>query len=150
MLIGIPGCGKTTWINKNVNRDQYTIVCPDLIRKELTGTISDLTQDKKVWELAKERVLQYLILSKNVILDATNVNMYYRQNFIKGLPPCQLKAKLFHISSEEAKERVKKDIEKGIDRSHVPDNVVDMMYRQFISQCTPEQLNKEGFEILED
>jgi len=95
-------------------------------------------------------VVEALLNGKNVILDATNVNGYHRRNFIKDLPPCRLHAKLFPFNPEKAKERVKQDIENGVDGSHVPMHIIDEMYRQFDSYCTPKLLKKEGFEIIEE
>ena len=150
MLIGIAGSGKSFWIKNNVKEDEFVIVSSDTLRRELTGDVSDLSQDKVMWSLAKKKVIETLSNGKNVILDATNVNGYYRRAFIKELPPCRLQAKLFPLDPEKAKERVKQDIENNVDRSHVPMHVIDDMARQFESYCTPKLLKKEGFEIIED
>jgi predicted kinase len=152
MLIGIPGSGKTHWININKNdldRLNYEIITPDKIRQELTGDISDLSHDKIVWNVAKVRVSNALLNRRNVILDATNVNYYYRKQFIENLPNCVLKAKLFEITPEVAKERIKKDIKNGISRSNVPEDVIERMHNQFTNFCCDKTLIKEGFEIID-
>ncbi len=150
MLIGIAGSGKSYWIKNNVKNDEFVVVSSDALRRELTRNVSDLSQDKVMWPLAKEKVIEALSSGKNVILDATNVNGYHRRNFIKDLPPCRLQAKLFPFDPEKAKERVKQDIENKVDRSHVPMDVIDEMHRQFESYCTPALLKKEGFEKIEE
>lgn len=158
MPIGIPGSGKTTWINKTfkdiihdsviLNNNKTVAIHPDRVREELTGSISDLSHDKKVWKLVKRRVSRALKQGKDVILDATNVSSYYRCFFIEGLPPCKLQAKLFDISPEEAKKRIRFDIENGVNRSDVPDKVLNRMHSQLKNESSINQLKEEGFEII--
>lgn len=158
MPIGIPGSGKTTWINKTfkdiihdsvmLNNNKTVAIHPDRVREELTGRISDLSHDKKVWKLVKRRVSRALKQGKDVILDATNVSSYYRCSFIEGLPPCKLQAKLFDISPEETKKRIRFDIENGVNRSDVPDIVLYRMYSQLKNESSIKQLKEEGFEII--
>jgi len=93
--IGIPGSGKSRWICNTFNSPNFIIVHPDMIREEITGNVSDVSQDEVVWKLVRERVSEALREEKNVILDATNVNGNNRRNFIKELPPCKLQAKIF-------------------------------------------------------
>ena len=149
MMIGIPGSGKSTWIKENLEEEEYHIVCPDLIRKELTGDITDFSEDKKVWAIAKERVKEALEQGQNVVLDATNVNKGYRLGFLKDLPPCHLKAKICEVDPETAKERISKDMADEKDRSAVPDEIIERMYKEFETFCSRSQLEKEGFEIIE-
>ena len=150
MLIGIAGSGKSYWAQNNVLKDKFVIVSSDNLRRALTGDVSDLRKDKEMWRLAKKMVIETLSTGKNVILDATNVNGYYRRQFIKDLPPCRLQAKLFPLDLEQAQKRVKEDIKNEVDRSHVPMHIIEDMHRQFESYCTPKLLQKEGFEIIED
>ena len=152
MLIGIPGSGKTHWINlnkKKLDAMNYEVISPDEIRQEITGKISDLSQDRIVWNEAKLRVFNRLINGKNVILDATNVNYYYRRLFIENLPKCNLRAKLFEVTPELAKERIKNDLKHGKPRSKVPEEVIDRMQNQFINYCSVLALIKEGFEVID-
>lgn len=148
MLIGIPGSGKTTWVKETIKEKKFVVVCPDDIRKEITGSISNLSQDKLVWSLAKRKVSEYLQDEKNVILDATNINYYYRQLFIKNLPHCKLMAKIFNLTPELARKRISEDVDKGRDRSKVPDDIINKMFKQFVNYCTPSRLKKEGFEVI--
>ena len=101
-----------------------------------------------MWKLVKRRVSRALKQGKDVILDATNVSSHYRRFFIEGLPPCKLQAKLFDISPEEAKRRIRFDIENGVNRSNVPDAVINRMYSQLKNESSIEQLKAEGFEII--
>jgi len=147
MTIGISGSGKSTWINQQTSSGDIIVVCPDLIREELTGSISDQTQNPKVWSITKQRVMEALGTGKSVILDATNVDSKQRKQFIQGLPTAILKAKIFNVDPQEAKNRVRKAIESGENRSSVPDFIIDKQHEKF-KLSTPEILKQEGFELL--
>jgi predicted kinase len=156
MTVGIPGSGKSRWVNSykevminpnglgGIQENNYEVVCPDQIRKEITGHISDITQDQRVWKIVKERVIEYLKEGKNVILDSTMVKS--RKEFIKDLPLCFRYAKVFRITPEEAIRRIQKDIENNVDRSKVPDSVVFKMYENFVADIS--KLNDDGFDII--
>ena len=148
MTIGIPGSGKSTWIGSQTEDENTIVVSPDSIREELTGSVSDQTQNNKVWWVAKQRVIEGLNNGKNVILDATNVDGKSRRRFLQGLPSgIGLKAKVFNVDPEEAKRRIKEQIDKGENRSNVPPDVIDRMQAKF-ENTTPEKLQEEGFEVL--
>lgn len=143
MTVGIPGSGKSSWI-KSLNK--YIIVNPDSIRKELSGDISNQDVNNQAWILAKERTVAALIAGLDVILDATNVSTRHRRIFIKGLPPCNLKAKVFDVKPMIAYGRIANDIRLGVDRSNVPEKVVYRMYGEFI--YTKKVLAQEGFKLI--
>jgi predicted kinase len=147
MTVGLSGAGKTPFVHSPEMKD-FAIVCPDDIRKELTGDISDQSQNAKVWFLAKQRVIDALNSGRNVILDATNLDSNQRKNFIKDFPPVQLKAKIFHVEPEEAIRRIHKSLEEGKDRAKTPNSVIYKMYEKFKTQSTPEKLKEEGFELI--
>jgi predicted kinase len=111
--------------------------------------VSDQSQNAKVWFLAKERTIAALRAGKDVILDATNVATKSRKRFLEGLPPHVLKAKRFEADPEETYARIRKQIEKGEDRSDVPHGAIMRMHDQFQKESTPEKLTQEGFELLD-
>lgn len=156
MLIGIPGSGKSTWINKFNKNYKYTVVSPDEIRKEITGSVSDQSQNAKVWRLTKERVVENLSKGQDVILDATMTGASRRRDFVKDLPPSNLKAKIFYVDPEISKERISKDIESKKDRANVPPDVIDKMYGELMSKVKlldggildVSRIEDEGFEII--
>ncbi|MBY0405590.1 MAG: ATP-binding protein [Cyanobacteria bacterium] len=86
MPIGIPGCGKTTYLRNAAGTTPFQIISPDLIREELTGNMGDLSQDKKVWPLAEERFKEALASkapqNKLILLDATFLQPRGRKKFI--------------------------------------------------------------------
>lgn len=143
MTIGIPGSGKSSWI-KSLNK--YIIVSPDSIRKELSGDVSNQDVNNQAWLLAKERVVTALTARQDVILDATNVSTKHRRIFIKGLPPCNIKAKIFDVEPIVAYGRIANDLRLGVDRSNVPEEVVYRMYGEFL--YTKKVLAQEGFKLI--
>lgn len=145
--IGIPGSGKSTWIKSFNKNNKYIIVSPDEIRKELTGNISDQSENDKVFWMAIEATKRALENGDSVIFDATNVDTLQRRKLIQEMPKnIKLKAKILKVDPEEAKRRIKVDIESGKERSRVPDYVVDEMYKKF--QETLRVIEGEGFELI--
>jgi predicted kinase len=147
MMVGIPGSGKSHHVKKLKMEYNAQVVSPDDIRRELTGDISDQTQNGMVWKLAREMTLGHLEDGRNVILDATNTVGKNRASFIKDFPEdTELLAKLIEVNPEIAIKRVKRDIENGIDRSNVPVDVIKRMYEQL--QQSKTELTGEGFRII--
>lgn len=146
--IGISGSGKSTWI-RSLNGRNVVIVSPDEIRKELTGNVSDQSKNKEVFALAQQRAAEALKNGKLVVFDATNTVAKYRKALIqqlRSLSGVDFKTyyKLFDASPELSKERIKKDISNKVDRSNVPDDVIDRQYAQYISDIE----DLEGMEPL--
>ena len=88
VLCGLPASGKSTTRTElerilTSRKEKYTVVCPDDIRKELTGDTSDQTRNADVFELAYKRLRQNLRAGKSVVFDATNVDKKNRRKLIK-------------------------------------------------------------------
>lgn len=145
MLIGIPGCGKSSWLNSQ-RLDEFEIICPDQIRKESYGDISDQANNIAVWDAALKRTCYNLSRGHSVVLDATNVNTRYRREFVSQLPQCKLKAKIFQDDPQTCYERISKDLQAGRDRSAVPEETVYRMYGELL--YTIKVIQSEGFEIV--
>lgn len=88
MGIGLPGSGKTTFLKPFANENSYVYICPDEIRKELTGSDSDQTKNREVWDLAKIRVKEAFTENKSVVFDATFANEGQRIEFIDFARAC--------------------------------------------------------------
>lgn len=147
MLVGIPGCGKSTYLKK-VDSPNVLIVCPDDIRRELTGNISDQSRNGDVWSLTDKRIGEGLKSGRYVILDATNVGTRNRVNMLNKIktsnPGISCYATVFDCNPEVSKQRIASDIENGVDRSNVPADVIDRMYSQYLE--TLEVIKDEGFD----
>jgi len=81
--IGVAGAGKTTVLEPLADKYNYVYLSPDKIREELTGAALDQTRNNEVWDIARERLVQYLNKGENVIFDATFTNGKERRAFIK-------------------------------------------------------------------
>ncbi|PQF66009.1 hypothetical protein CUS78_04190 [Enterococcus faecium] len=139
MLIGIPGCGKTTFAKKYLTKTNTIIISTDEIRKELTGTYSFSNKtNEKVFNTAKRRIKSALLNGLNVVFDATNTQKIYRQNFIKVAQDTKsdVVAIIFKTPLSICLERNSK---RNIER-RVPDNVIINM-----STFNTNIDNNEGF-----
>lgn len=149
MLVGIPGSGKDTWLRKQkAGRKNFAVISIDDMRKELTSDVSNQACNSIVWSAAKTQAKTVLYMGRNVILNATNVNTAYRKDFLSGLPPCRKLARVFPVKPETAYGRIRKDLDRGIDRSRVPEETVYRMYGEFL--YTVRNLQQEGFRIIRE
>lgn len=123
--IGISGSGKTTYGNKlNVS-----VVCPDDIRKEITGNISDQSNNSKVFSIYEKRLSNLAHKNKDAFASMTHLKYSYIKNTINAYDseePFKVVFILFEDSLDWKKcyERVKNDLKGGIDRSNVPEDVI--------------------------
>lgn len=119
LTIGIPGSGKTTWVNEYKKAHPYVhVVSTDEIRKELTGIEQCInpTQNDMIHEEARKRVSALINDDKNyggnngmgpvIIVDSTNTE---KEEWIKYklLKPTIIIAKVFDKNVDECFERIK-------------------------------------------
>jgi len=116
VMVGIAGSGKSTYL-KNI--DKKYIVCPDNIRRELTGDVSNQSANEDVWTITKFLMKAKLTLYGKVYLDATNVNKWLRIEFMSDFNYCRKIAVVFNGDEETAIKRINGDITNNIDRSKV-------------------------------
>ena len=149
-LTGIAGSGKSTWIKNNKPKWKKTVVIStDELRKKLTGDISNQKVNPEVYKLAKVLIINNLKKGKNVVLDSTNVDTERRIPFIKDMEKevdFKKTALIFYVSRDEAKKRIKNDIENNVDRPNVPEKAIDEMYQLYLD--TLKNLPIEGFKIV--
>ncbi len=151
ILVGISGSGKSTWI-KSQDLTNIVVVCPDSIRKEITGDVSNMTRDGLVWFTTYNRIAEALSSGKDVILDATNVRSKDRKYLLAFLEEKNIEfeayAKVFDANPKLSYERISEDIRNGVDRSKVPEDVVYKQYDRFISSV--DKLESEGFKLIDN
>ena len=118
--IGISGSGKSYIYNRDYK--DYIQVSPDLIREELTGSISDQSKNKEVFKLAFERVDEYLNKGQDVFFDATNVNKTQRKNFTDKYIGSDVNVIYVVLPADVdlSWKRIRKDIREKKNRSDVP------------------------------
>lgn len=145
MMVAISGSGKSYYLRTNFLGDfpevatfltenqlplTTLVVEPDGIRREVTGDVSNITQDSRVWRLVDERLKSNLETYGYAILDATNVTGKTRRNTHKNFK-CRKVAVVFEADLALAKERIKADIAGAVDRSKVPPFVVERQFTNF-------------------
>lgn len=134
--IGISGSGKSTWINSLINKDDYAIISPDEIRKELTGSISDQSKNIDVFQIADKLMYDSLRQKKPTIIDATNLNTVFRRKLINEVlakyPNTKIYYKFMASNPIISKQRIAKDIANNRDRANVPFDIIDRQYDQYL------------------
>lgn len=140
LMIGIPGCGKSTYARKLAESTGGRIVSSDGIRKELTGTEEYLYPElnTKVFGIFESRVAEW-IKDTDVIADATNIHVKDWKKYV-GLCPegTVAKAYWFLVCPDIAMERME-----GRERK-VPREVVERMWetmfqnRKYLPECFKE------------
>ncbi len=126
--IGISGSGKSTWANSFGARNNCIIIKTDNIRKELTGSISDQSKNKEVRKESLKRIIHEIQNENVVILDATNIYTDVRNDLVeevrKFFPELVIYYKVFPKNVSLSKKRIEKDIEQGIERANVSEEVL--------------------------
>jgi predicted kinase len=142
ILSGLPGSGKSTYAAQLAQEIEAEIVCPDTLRKEVTGSESDMSRDGYIWgSLVEERIkLIVLIHGKSVIFDATQINQKSRKSITyiaKQLKNIDLECHYFEPDVKVAKfQNLKRD-------RKVPENIID----NFAMRWETPSLD-EGFTVL--
>ncbi len=127
ICVGISGSSKTTWSSQYIKDNPNTLrINRDDIRKTLVGDLNGYYQRKdlnfiedRVTETEDDLFHRFMVNSKNMIIDNTNLKQSYINKWIKLAKAyeqlCEdweeddiidIQFKLFDISLEKAKERV--------------------------------------------
>ena len=85
ILCGLPGSGKSTYAEKHSSKTCIHL-SSDAIRTELYGNAEEQKDHEKVFEVMKERALEYLNNGYDVIYDATNITRKSRAAIITAVP----------------------------------------------------------------
>ena len=76
LMVGIPGCGKSTYAKKLNMEKGYDIVSTDIIR-----TLHSDWEEARVWPEVYRLTAEYLEKGQDVIFDATNITPKVRNRF---------------------------------------------------------------------
>lgn len=141
ICVGIPGCGKSTWTEKQTAHAWSAhVINMDAIRFEVTGNHSDQSKNGIVYSKAMERLKVALVEGvKNVFWDNTSVAPKHRKPLVQLAKQFTYRvvAVYFDVPLNEAKER-------NSNRSRVvPVDVLDRMFNSLI----PPSLD-EGFDEI--
>lgn len=129
--VGLPASGKSTWAKLFVEKN------PDWIRvsrddlRNMRGKYWIPKQEKLITKLECDAVLTALSFGKNAIVDATNLNKGFFDNFVKNIkdefPDTQIERKFFDIDVEEA---IKRDLKRD---ASVGEKVIRGMYDKYLA-----------------
>ena len=131
--IGISGSGKSTLYKKIYSN--YELVCPDQIRLELTGDISDQTKNGQVFKIVDQMVDDCIKNDRSFFYDATNVNSKYRKEFVKKVKKftnVEVIYVFLESNIEKSYKRIQNDLTNGIVRSNVPEDVLKRQYNMYM------------------
>lgn len=122
IMVGLPGSGKSTWIDNNLNGN-IEIVNQDAIRVELGimkdidhKKIGDRQQEKQVSKINDERIEELILNRKDFVIDNTNVKAGRVENYYRRLTKAGANVKIVIIDTpvETCIERRKDDIPKNV------------------------------------
>lgn len=86
MMIGLPGCGKSTLASQMISNGKKIVVSTDAIRGELYGDENVQGDPNQVFSIAKTRMLDALNGDYElVVFDATNLRKKYRVPIIEEM-----------------------------------------------------------------
>ena len=122
--IGISGSGKSRLYKMRYS--DLTLVSPDLIRKELTGSISDQKKNREVFEEVDRRVADLVKEGKSFFYDATNVNPEFRKKFVEQFRGTDVKITYVILPGDMNMSyiRIKQDLKNNVERAKVPFEVL--------------------------
>lgn len=143
VLMGIPGCGKSTWAKEHVRETDAVYVSTDDIREELTGDATRQDANDDVFSLAHQRVASALVAGCRVVFDSTAVTVAARGNMLAiahAANDTVTKLVVFAtpfmlcMQRNEKRERV------------VPDHVMDKMNIRYITSLS--EIGYEGWDQI--
>ena len=129
--IGISGSGKSRLYD--MEYQDYVNVCPDDIRRELTGNISDQSRNKEVFKIAQKMIDDRIANDRDVFYDATNINTEYRKKFVNKYKGTDVKIiyVILPVDVNVSNERIKNDLNNKVDRSKVSYQVLLRQYEMY-------------------
>ncbi len=148
VLVGLPGSGKTTWINNRMNKDDdYVVISSDdeieKYAKSQGLTYSDVFSDyvKTATSLMQTNLQNAIRSNSSIIWDQTNMSSKKRKGIVQQIPKHYNKiAVVFELGREELENRLnKREKETG---KHIPLHVIDNMEMNFTMPTEDEGFNR--------
>ncbi len=135
MTVGISGSGKSHFAKSFCSTAQAIELNLDNFRKELSGDCSNQTVSWKAVNKMNAEMAKYLAGGYNVMLSNTNLSPKSVNDIAKRFPYNDVV--LFFLKDSEdpqmCKDRIADDLTNGIDRSKVPEEVVDQQYQRYLT-----------------
>lgn len=138
LLIGPPGCGKSTYAEKCLDSNKLAVhLSSDKIRKELWGDESIQGDNNQVFYIMQKRAIESLNNGLDVYYDATNMTRKDRENIIGQCQKfVQIEAHVIWLPIETCIDR-----DAARDRT-VGKEVIDRMLKKFQLPYYDEGINK--------
>lgn len=149
MIVGFPGCGKTTIRKKMIQKrlkngkEIPVVVCPDdfryiLLSSNQTNKYFDINLEDVIWAVIPSILKSLIIKEKDIIYDATNLSIGIRRSILSLFKNTsyQLICIYFNTSIEDCKKRNDKR------KSKVPDDVYERMNISFVEPSIEEGFKK--------
>jgi predicted kinase len=144
ILIGIPGSGKSTFAKNYVAENpDFVILSSDAMRAEFGKGEEDLTVTNLVFKILKQRVEYFMQNGTPIIIDATNMDIKSRKDYIQSAKKFQYNvvAYDFQCTKEQALQR---NIERGAKGGrNVPEFVLEKMISKYVAPSAV-----EGFDAI--
>lgn len=142
IMSGVPGSGKSSYVENNKWSGPVVVLSTDNIRKTLTGDASCLDKDEIVWRyiyaiLAKPHVnATYIVDATNLVSKRRNSYLKYKNNFES--------VELIYMHVD-----VKTAIERNMNRDRkVPENVIRDMIEMAESNADFNKLILDGYDKI--
>lgn len=133
IMVGIPGSGKSTFARNYIENETSvpTVwVSRDEIRYSLISDKDEyFAKEKEVFKIFVKKINTALALGKNVIADATHLNVPSRKKLLSNItiPNIQIEACVMDTSLQECLN----NNEKRSGRARVPQETILRMFHQF-------------------
>lgn len=149
VLVGLPGSGKTTYVNNFLkSHPDYVVLSSDSVIERLAKDVGMVYNDAayNLFRDAAEKeykvnVGEAINKKLNIIVDRTNQTVAARRKILGRLPKSYKKtAVLFDVSREELNKRLlKRELETG---KHIPQHALDEMIGFYVCPSTEEGFNE--------
>lgn len=145
ITVGIPGCGKSTWCEREKEASGAGIYSSDELRAELLGDATRQDANQNVFKILQDRVAKALENGWPCIVDATNLRPKYRKVWLDMALDLEVPAyaQRFWVS-EDFEECQRRNLAR---ERVVPLDVMERFHDQFNLHCSFGTLQKEGWVV---
>lgn len=139
MLVGIPGCGKSTWASTFSKQNNIPIVSRDQIRFNLVKEDDDyFAYEKLVFSNYAMAISKLLQTGHDVIADATHINNKSRTKLLKRLDRYYKDYNIIFVTFTTSLKQCLLNNQTRNGRAQVPESVIYRMANQYVAPVKEE------------